>query len=120
MLFALAAAPVEHTLLEALLEGEPPPAEWGPPKIATATSRESDSDGGVALGADAITKAAATEEDVATAAAVARERRAVAREASANALLMELERRTDDAFRAHEARVWQVMRPKRQLHDYMS
>ena len=57
-----------------------------------------------------ISKAAA-EEAAATAAAIGRAQRHAAKRATEQALLIQLERRVDEAFRAHDHRVWQAAHP---------
>ena len=113
----------DHQLLEALLSGEmlPPhqmqmPLTTPPPKGTTTattagatTGRSSPDD--PSADAAAIAKAAAEEEAAAVQAAVARAQRNSAKQASEHAVLLQLERRVDEAFRAHEYRVWKAAHP---------
>ena len=62
--------------------------------------------------AAAAARHAEEEEKAAVAAAVARSQSAAAKQAGEHALLLQLERCADEAFRAHEYRVWQAAHPQ--------
>ena len=119
---AAAVAPTDFEILEALLEGDPPPiliargagagGKEGKGSRNSASANEASEEGGMGfVDAVALAKAAQVAEETAAQAAAARVQRQVAREASAHALLLQLEMRADEAFRAHEMRVWTAAHP---------
>jgi len=119
---AAAVAPTDFEILEALLEGDPPPilvargagagGKEGKGTRNSASANEASEEGGMGfVDAVALAKAAQEAEEAAAQAAAARVQRQVAREASAHALLLQLEMRADEAFRAHEMRVWTAAHP---------
>ena len=119
---AAAVAPTDLEILEALLEGDPPPiliargagagGKEGKGSRNSASANEASEEGGMGfVDAVALAKAAQVAEETAAQAAAARVQRQVAREASAHALLLQLEMRADEAFRAHEMRVWTAAHP---------
>ena len=119
---AAAVAPTDFEILKALLEGDPPPiliargagagGKEGKGSRNSASANEASEEGGMGfVDAVALAKAAQVAEETAAQAAAARVQRQVAREASAHALLLQLEMRADEAFRAHEMRVWTAAHP---------
>lgn len=100
-----------------LLTTSPPPP---PPALTRGSSgggshgldRSSEGDEtSPAVDSAAVARAAAEEEAAAVAAAVGRAQRHAAKLASEQALLLQLERSVDEAFRAHDHRVWQAAHP---------
>ena len=130
--------PNEHQLFELLLGGEMPLRGLVPP-VASAgggASKEGKASAAAATAAAAagsgaakpdeaggggasdlkesravMAKLAAEEEAAAVANAVSRAQRLSARQATEHALLLQLERQVDEAFRAHEHRVWRAAHP---------
>ena len=118
----------DHLLLEVLLGGEllsmpsahptqqPTQQPHHPHHLVHANRGKDDEDGSGMLAnpaadAAAVAKAAAEEEKAAVAAAVGRAQRQSARRASEQAVLLQLERRIDEAFRAHDYRIWHAAHP---------